>query len=121
MYREKETPAEAARVQSDSLSTDAEVDDGELGSDTVWEGIDGSSLPSDDRSVHHPLTSPFLLSFTRPVSPANNTKTTPAINNEDDGSTVMIEALQDPLLVPIYKGLPELLYVTFIVSAWSVL
>ena len=48
------------------------------------------------------------------TGPTNNAETSEAVNNDDDGSTVMIEALQDPLLVRIYKGLPELPYATFI-------
>jgi len=39
-----------------------------------------------------------------------------AVNNNDNGSTMMIEALQDSLLISIYKGLPELLYAIFILN-----
>jgi hypothetical protein len=58
------------------------------------------------------------------ISPANNVETIPAndaqtpeaVNKDDDGSTVIIEALQDPLLVLIYKGLPELPYAIFVLD-----
>lgn len=60
----------------------------------------------------------MLISPTHNVetSPTNDAETPEVVNNNDDSSTVMIEALQDPLLVPIYKGLPELLYATFILD-----
>jgi len=66
--------------------------------------------------IYHALTFAPLLSNFTPVSPVNATETPGAVNNNNNSSTMMIEALQDPLLVPIYKGLPELPYATFILN-----
>ena len=49
LYRGTKAPAKMSDMQSDTLSTDTGVNDEGLGLDMVWEGIDGSSLPSNDR------------------------------------------------------------------------
>ena len=102
------------RSEGGGDNSDANKADNE--SDTIWDGID-----EDLNNGHILYETPFLILFSALLMTLMDASAADDGNieepagtedvltlAEDDGFMVMIEGLQDPMLVPLYKNLPHL-------------